>query len=249
MDDEVIQCALFDFDGILFGKDATWKVIHPYAGRIGSFQHWKEACKRFETEILPAKPGTLISDYFALDDKEPSPVELKTGVNLMPMDSVTQTARSHIYRQRMVYILSARYFRGQEQFYRNLYETHDRPAKPGEFPYPAKPFENAPLLYPGSNQPYFELGGDRSIQSKLDVLLSLLSISDHSESIPPVANLKPEEWGRYRKLFLYHTEAAFAQKVEEFIIKEKGRLPDGRNAIVPFTIANLSSINLYKEET
>ncbi len=228
------QAVFFDFDGILFSEANAWMALKPTVGRLGTGMKWSRAYESF-LNILKTHPESQVDELFRLDNYNAPSGELNRDCNIMPMDSVIQTARSHIYRNRKIYIISAYKLPGRKTFMEEIQNQYKRPPRPGEFPNPEDPFDGVEtLVIPQSIEKPI-----RSKEESLDLKLKL--ITDRLA--------KWKEGGIYTtsgfdKAFLYFTEPEYREKIDDYIVRTRELLPDGRNAIVPFYMAHVDSVNL-----
>lgn len=237
-EDNTKQAAFFDFDGIIFREQSGWKIVHPAAGYLGTGMAWNRACAAFES-ILKKNPSARVDEYFTLDNYEAPSGQLNHEWNLLPMNSVVQTARSHIYRQRNIFILSTRFYPGMESFIQRIYEKYNRPPKPGEFPYPENPFESPSIITLDGSHPVKDLSKLTSIELKLSMLTGLLTRNEGMELCAGNQNRET-----YEKIFLYFTEPQYKDLIQNYLNDNRNCLSGGRNAIVPFYLANVQSVNL-----
>ncbi len=231
---ERLQAAIFDFDGFLFQNGTSWKIINRQLGVLGSRLAWPRACSMFEG-ILQENPGARITDYFAIDEYEFQHAWPESGFNILPMISLFQTAQSHLARNRDLFIISFRNYRGLSKITEKIYEIY-RKENPEKFRWLDNPFHQAREISPVlANRQYSR---EEGMFTKMELLSSMIAYQDVSipEHKKRFQMVNPEGLV-YDKIFYYYSEPRQRALMEAFIQREKSLLRDGRNALVPFFIA------------
>ena len=223
--------AVFDFDGVFFQPDTSWKIANPSMGVVGSRIPCKEGYRRFE-EIRREEPDAELDEYFVPDEFEYEAVDEEQ--NVLPISNLLHCARHHIFRRDDILIAvppgflglivkrTERVFEQLKNFmlFENPFRRANRIYLPEEAPLPFHDYAGRPGLKAEFYAAYLKYSEGREERNRL------------IEHFNPAGVF-------YNKLFLYHTERALELKIQNMLHRDLERLTDGRNAVVPMYIAHI----------
>lgn len=219
------KAAIFDFDGVVFQPDAGWKIIDARLGVVGSRVRWERGCVLYEN-YRRHNPDALITECFALDEYAYGSAPVDGALNITPPDSVMKTAQNHRFRGHDLILLS-------QSSHRDLLDITEHLMGERRFPVLKNPFEEARFLSPVEQNPLILTG--HGIEHKFAIISELLA---YKHNLRFNTENEPDDRGRYHKIYLYTTEPAYAQVLEDFTRKNLDDLLGGRNAIVHSFIAH-----------
>ncbi|MCB1324340.1 MAG: hypothetical protein H7A21_17365 [Spirochaetales bacterium] len=222
------MAAVFDFDGLVYQAQSQWKVRNARLGVLGSRVLWKDAFVLYE-DLIQRFPDLRITDCFTLDEYGYDRVTPGPDLpNITPPDSIMKTAQNHVFRGHDLLLLS-------RSTHRDLLVITEHLMGEPRFPVLKNPFEQARFLTPAEDR--LPILKDHGVDLKFALLSSLVRRNEDLQ-----ANAGQEDRdarSRYNKIFLYHTERSYVERVERFVRENLDSLTDGRNAIVPSYIAEL----------
>lgn len=218
MDDT--SAAIFDFDGVIFHRDAKWKISDLRLGVKGSRISFHDALNLFK-EYRKDKPDVLLTDCFTLDEFVYNKLD-KSAMNFTPPELVAQTAQSHVFKGHDLYFLSF-------SKHRELSVITDRIA--GELKYPVikNPFHEARHLFPDVD--YY----DGIQDEKLTLIIELLRRKDRFYS----RNM--DDKVPYTRIYYYYTDKIIFQKLKKFLQANFENFEGGRNCITFNYIASIKA--------
>ncbi len=227
------QAAIFDFDGRIFGKQASWRVQDPRIGYAGSvrdpgwvFRYWQDH---------RSEKGFDVTESLSLLDPGFVDVNSVEGFTFLPVEHLAPTALQHRIRGRSLYLLTTAASAGLEHLLRQLVKQTFESAPGPRSNVPAhrgNPLEAAELMECSPA----DLSGISTAEdlplARFRRIRSLLDIRDEQQAERP---------GPFERIFVYTSDPVLAMMLDRFIIENQDRFEAGRNALMLSLIANINS--------
>ena len=222
----------FDFDGIWFSPEKSWRVKDIRAGVVGTPISGQRACWDLN-RFRKGKEHLKISDCYSIPLLEWDIVSLKDNANITPPQLLWEAARRHKLRSHDLFILS------QTDCSELLQMMNINPKNLDDLQIQADPFRDIKFLSEFSLKNEIDKSIDFHIERKLKRLLSYLRYTaqnQYSEKSFP-ASARPKKI--YDQIFLYYTQVQYQKFLEEALEKYQSVLAARRMAIVSSYIAKI----------
>lgn len=217
--EEPKQAAIFDFDGILYNPENTWRVTTPLLGRPGSLARMDDAMKFIRRHM---GSDVRILDYYALDAHEYQVAHKDEVLNLLTPDLLRPTARGHQIRGRQLYILTLTDLLGIRDIIMRMIPKEEGPFEN------KNPFDNAKNLLLRDTE-LIDIKRARELPlARMRRILSLLRHTDNRNTAQP---------GPFSRIFLYTTDRILAELITDQMAKIHQDLVDGRNSVIVHYVA------------
>jgi hypothetical protein len=232
-----MQAVIFDFDGLVYGLNANWRIIDSHAGVIGSYVNCLDACKTYDN-IMKSDRSKKITEFFSVEDLYYQKHPITSECNLLPYQNIINAARIHQQKGRELFIFSSKNYEGFDAMMDRIYFEHQQRIGQSQPLLKSNPFRTAKYVYPSTPVESSSVSEKDGIFLKMEIIKNMLHYND--EKSEPVRRIRSDliDDRKFDRLFIYHTQKELINILNQFLAQNKDILSGGVNSIIHYFVAD-----------